>query len=91
MSAEEQFVEGDGLLAVWAGAAGADPGAEDVAVLAALLPDVSGVAVWALVNTTASAASCGFEDDVVGMALTIAVGPLTTGWVAVALPSPGRR
>ncbi len=91
MSGEEQFVEGDGLLAVWAGAAGPDPGAEDVAVLAALLADVAGVAGWALVDPAAAASFSGLDDEVVGVALTIAVGPLATGWVAVALSSPGRR
>ena len=54
VSGEEQFVEGDGFLTVWAGAAGADPGAEAVAVGAALLSDVAGVAVRALVDAEPS-------------------------------------
>ena len=66
MSGERQFIEGDGLLTVWAGAAGADPGEEDVAVLAALLPDVAGVAVWALVDAAGPACFGGLDDEVVG-------------------------
>ncbi len=41
---------------MWAGAASADPGAEDVAVLAMLLRDVAGVAVRALVGGRCSCA-----------------------------------
>jgi len=55
---------------------------------ATLLRDVAGVAVRALVDAAAAAPCGGLDDDVVGMALTIAVGPLATGWVAVALASP---
>ena len=91
MSGESQFVEGEGLLAVWAGAAGADPGAEHVIVGAALLPGVSGVVVWALIDVAAPAASGRCRDDVGGMALTIPAGLLDAGWVAVALASAGRR
>ncbi len=51
-------------------------GCKDVAVLATLLPDVAAVAVRALVDAAAAAPCGGFDDDVVGLALTVAVGPL---------------
>jgi len=76
MSGGEEFVEGDGLVAAGAGSAGAESGAEQVAVLAALLPDVAGVAVRALID--AAAPACwGWLGGVVGPAVSVAVGALT--------------
>jgi len=46
----EQVLYGDGLIAVWAWAAGADSGAWPVAVMAPLLGEVALLAVAALVD-----------------------------------------
>ena len=46
----QEIAEEDGLLAVGAGTAEADRAAEAVAVRAALLAEVAGLALWALVD-----------------------------------------
>lgn len=46
----EQIRQGDGFVAVWAGATGTDPSAELVAVGAALLAQEARTAGWALVD-----------------------------------------
>jgi len=75
---------------VRAGAAGANASAEDVAVLAALLPDIPGVAVRALVDAASQAVSGGIVHDVVGVAVAVAVGPLggRPGCSSAAFPGP---
>ena len=56
----EQFVDGDGFVAVWAVPARADAGARPVAVVAPLVAEVAGVAVGAGVDGVPAAAAGGW-------------------------------
>ena len=77
------------FVAVGAGAGGADAVAEAVAVVAALLPVVAGVAVGALADARRSRRDWGRAMSSSGAWLATAVGVLPAGGGAEALLSPG--
>jgi hypothetical protein len=80
----DEVVDGDGFVAVGAGASGADFSAPGVAVVAALLAEVAGFAGWAFVDGGVFGGK-----DGAGCGLSSAPGGLSAG-VGTPLPAAGR-